>query len=79
MGQMYKQMVIMHNNNSCESINKAQGSREDRAGNSGQVRKDFTGDQTLNSTMAKIKVGKGAGGLAESIIKEWYKPSMGGV
>ena len=74
MGQIYEVVVTIHNNNE-RSTNKAQGSRKDRAGNPGQVRKDYTGDRTLNL----IKMEEGVGGPAESTAKERQELSMGRV
>lgn len=65
MGQIHEVVVTIHNNDE-RSTNKAQAGRKDRAGNSGQVRKDYTGDRTLSL----IKMEEGAGGPAESTAKE---------
>ena len=70
MGQMYELVVTIHNNNE-RSANKARGSRKDRAGNSGQVRKDYTGGRTLS--LIKMRE------PAESTAKEWWELSMGRV
>lgn len=42
----------------------------EKAENSRQVWKEFTGHQTFEFTTAKIKAGEAAGGSSESIIKK---------
>lgn len=65
-GQMYPQIVITDNSNSCERSKTKSERAGRRAGNCGQAQGDFT----IDGTRLRQSQGNGAGGLSGSSTKD---------